>query len=81
MHSFAVRDTDTFAKVRLGDSFSLHEFSISLYTKAHNVFLAFVKMVLEQVHRTHERRCPFARASIEVTDLLSDYWNVTSNGK
>ncbi|KAG2176830.1 hypothetical protein INT44_007494 [Umbelopsis vinacea] len=50
MHSFAIKDKDTFAK-----------------------------MVLEQVHRTHERRCPFARASIEVTDLLSDYWNVSSN--
>jgi engulfment/cell motility protein 1 len=40
-----------------------------------------LQMVLEQVHRPFERRCPFAKASIEVTDLLSDYWNVTANGR
>ncbi|KAJ2959398.1 hypothetical protein NQZ79_g5141 [Umbelopsis isabellina] len=41
---------------------------------------AFRKILLEQVHRPQDKRCPFARASIEVTDLLCDYWNIASGG-
>ncbi|CAO3703335.1 unnamed protein product [Rhizopus stolonifer] len=38
----------------------------------------FSKLILEQIHRPEVKRCPFAKASIEVTDLLCDYWNVSS---
>ncbi|KAI8137265.1 ELMO/CED-12 family-domain-containing protein [Fennellomyces sp. T-0311] len=38
----------------------------------------FAKMILEQLHRMDGKRCPFAKASIEVTELLSSHWNITT---
>ncbi|CDH48396.1 related to engulfment and cell motility gene 1protein [Lichtheimia corymbifera JMRC:FSU:9682] len=38
----------------------------------------FAKMVLEQVHRADDKRCPFAKASIEVTELLCHQWNIST---
>ncbi|CEP09887.1 hypothetical protein [Parasitella parasitica] len=38
----------------------------------------FAKLILEQIHRPEGKRCPFAKASIEVTDLLCSHWNITS---
>ncbi|RCI00523.1 hypothetical protein CU098_007610 [Rhizopus stolonifer] len=38
----------------------------------------YAKMILEQIHRPENKRCPFARASIEVTDLLCSHWHITS---
>ncbi|KAG0172834.1 hypothetical protein DFQ28_009796 [Apophysomyces sp. BC1034] len=38
----------------------------------------FAKMILEQIHRSEGKRCPFAKASIEVTDLLCGYWNINA---
>ncbi|KAI9273624.1 ELMO/CED-12 family-domain-containing protein [Sporodiniella umbellata] len=39
----------------------------------------FSKLILEQTHRPEGKRCPFAKASIEVTDLLCSHWNVSSS--
>ncbi|CAO3681127.1 unnamed protein product [Rhizopus stolonifer] len=39
----------------------------------------FSKLILEQIHRPEGKRCPFAKASIEVTDLLCSHWNVSSS--
>ncbi|KAF7729890.1 hypothetical protein EC973_003624 [Apophysomyces ossiformis] len=36
------------------------------------------QMILEQIHRPEGKRCPFAKASIEVTDLLCGYWNINA---
>ncbi|KAG2238008.1 hypothetical protein INT48_002571 [Thamnidium elegans] len=33
---------------------------------------------VKQIHRPEGKRCPFAKASIEVTDLLCNLWNITS---
>ncbi|KAI7892986.1 ELMO/CED-12 family-domain-containing protein [Mucor mucedo] len=38
----------------------------------------FAKLISEQLHRPEGKRCPFAKASIEVTDLLCSLWNITS---
>lgn len=38
-------------------------------------------MVLEQVHRADDKRCPFAKASIEVTELLCSQWNISTGCK
>ncbi|GAA5807621.1 hypothetical protein MFLAVUS_000990 [Mucor flavus] len=38
----------------------------------------FAKLISEQIHRPEGKRCPFAKASIEVTDLLCNLWNITS---
>ncbi|PWY97012.1 hypothetical protein BCV70DRAFT_203236 [Testicularia cyperi] len=38
----------------------------------------YAKIVLEQINRSDERRCPFGRASIEVTEILADYWQIES---
>ncbi|KAI9321057.1 ELMO/CED-12 family-domain-containing protein [Dichotomocladium elegans] len=38
----------------------------------------FAKMILEQIHRPDGRRCPLAKASIEVTDLLCSFWNISA---
>ena len=35
-------------------------------------------MILEQLHRQDGKRCPFAKASIEVTELLCSHWNITT---
>ncbi|KAG1374208.1 hypothetical protein G6F61_009526 [Rhizopus arrhizus] len=39
----------------------------------------YSKLILEQIHRPEGKRCPFAKASIEVTDLLCSHWNVSSS--
>ncbi|EPQ28461.1 uncharacterized protein PFL1_03764 [Pseudozyma flocculosa PF-1] len=38
----------------------------------------YAKIIQEQINRPEERRCPFGRASIEVTEILADHWNVES---
>ncbi|CAG8475045.1 7244_t:CDS:10 [Paraglomus brasilianum] len=38
----------------------------------------YQKTILEQINRPAERRCPFARTSIEVTELLCDYWDIST---
>lgn len=38
----------------------------------------FAKIILEQINRPENRRCPFARTSMEVTDLLCEYWDITT---
>lgn len=35
-------------------------------------------MIVEQIHRPEGKRCPFAKASIEVTELLCSHWNINS---
>jgi len=40
----------------------------------------FAKVVLEQISRPFERRCPIARASDEVVELLSEHWAVFAPG-
>ncbi|KAJ9474881.1 ELMO domain-containing protein [Pseudozyma hubeiensis] len=39
---------------------------------------AYAKMIQEQLNRPEERRCLFAQASIEVTSILADHWNIES---
>jgi engulfment/cell motility protein 1 len=41
---------------------------------------AFSKVVQEQNSRPAQRRCPLARASNEVVELLSEYWGVLAPG-
>ena len=38
----------------------------------------YAKMILEQINRPEERRCMLARASIEVTSILADHWDIES---
>ncbi|KAG9291106.1 hypothetical protein G9A89_012978 [Geosiphon pyriformis] len=38
----------------------------------------YQKTILEQINRPVERRCPFAKTSIEVTELLCDYWDIST---
>ncbi|SNX87145.1 related to Engulfment and cell motility gene 1 protein [Melanopsichium pennsylvanicum] len=38
----------------------------------------YSKIILEQISRAEERRCMFARASIEVTSILADHWDIES---
>ncbi|CAG8723017.1 18589_t:CDS:2, partial [Acaulospora morrowiae] len=38
----------------------------------------YQKTILEQINRPAERRCPFAKTSIEVTELLCDYWDIST---
>lgn len=38
----------------------------------------YAKIILEQINRPEERRCMFARASIEVTSILADHWDIES---
>jgi engulfment and cell motility protein 1 len=40
----------------------------------------FAKVVLEQLNRQPERRCPLAVASSEVVELLTDHWSVFAPG-
>ncbi|EPQ56801.1 hypothetical protein GLOTRDRAFT_105412 [Gloeophyllum trabeum ATCC 11539] len=40
----------------------------------------FSKMVLEQISRPEERRCPIARASNEIVELLSEHWAIFAPG-
>ncbi len=41
---------------------------------------AYSKIISEQLSRPEERRCPVGRASIEVTEILVDHWNVHNPG-
>ncbi|CAJ0870506.1 13165_t:CDS:2 [Entrophospora sp. SA101] len=38
----------------------------------------YQKIILEQINRPAERRCPFAKTSIEATELLCDYWDIST---
>lgn len=40
----------------------------------------FSKLVLEQLSRPQERRCPIAKASNEVVELLADHWEIFGLG-
>ncbi|EIW79328.1 hypothetical protein CONPUDRAFT_59390 [Coniophora puteana RWD-64-598 SS2] len=40
----------------------------------------FSKVVLEQLSRPQERRCPIAKASNEVVELLSEHWAIFAPG-
>jgi len=40
----------------------------------------FAKVVLEQVSRPIERRCPVAKASNEVVELLAEHWQIFAPG-
>ncbi|KAF8347827.1 ELMO/CED-12 family-domain-containing protein [Amanita rubescens] len=40
----------------------------------------FSRLVLEQLSRPQERRCPLAKASNEVVDLLADHWEIFGPG-
>lgn len=40
----------------------------------------FSKIVLEQLSRPEDRRCPIARASNEVVELLTDHWAIFGPG-
>lgn len=40
----------------------------------------FSKVVLEQLSRSEERRCPIAKASNEVVELLSEHWAIFAPG-
>ncbi|EIN09566.1 hypothetical protein PUNSTDRAFT_66959 [Punctularia strigosozonata HHB-11173 SS5] len=40
----------------------------------------FSKVVLEQISRPAERRCPIAKASNEVVELLSEHWAIFAPG-
>lgn len=37
-------------------------------------------MIQEQLSRVEERRCPIAKASNEVVELLSEHWNIFAPG-
>ncbi|KAI9141182.1 ELMO/CED-12 family-domain-containing protein [Paraphysoderma sedebokerense] len=39
---------------------------------------AFQKWIQTQQTKPSERRCPFAKASVEVTEQLSEYWEISS---
>ncbi|KAE8207041.1 hypothetical protein CF335_g1434 [Tilletia laevis] len=38
----------------------------------------YAQIIGEQLNRPEDRRCPFGRASIEVTDVLAAFWNIES---
>ena len=40
----------------------------------------FLQVVLEQVSRPVERRCPVAKASNEVVELLAEHWAIFAPG-
>ena len=40
----------------------------------------FSKVIFEQVRRPYERRCPVARASNEVVELLAEHWSIFAPG-
>ncbi|KAJ3219608.1 hypothetical protein HDU67_000096 [Dinochytrium kinnereticum] len=50
--------------------------TIHNFVHTHNDF--FLKNIIEQQSRPPERRCPFARACIEVIEILSDFWEVST---
>jgi hypothetical protein len=39
-----------------------------------------LQLVLEQLSRPQERRCPIAKASNEVVELLSEHWAIFAPG-
>lgn len=36
----------------------------------------YSQIILEQLNRPDSRRCPWARASLEVVEILADYWGI-----
>jgi engulfment/cell motility protein 1 len=40
----------------------------------------FATIVTEQISRPPERRCPIARASNEIVELLSEHWAIFAPG-
>ena len=42
--------------------------------------LSHLQVVQEQLSRPEERRCPIAKASNEVVDLLSEHWSIFGPG-
>ena len=39
-----------------------------------------VKIILEQLNRPEERRCPVAKVSNEIVELLCEYWEIFAPG-
>ena len=48
--------------------------------KVNGLFLTCRQVVLEQLSRPKERRCPIAKASNEVVELLSEHWAIFAPG-
>jgi hypothetical protein len=42
--------------------------------------LKILQVILEQLSRPEERRCPIAKASNEVVELLSEHWAIFAPG-
>lgn len=40
----------------------------------------FSQIVLEQISRPEERRCPIARMSNEIVEILSEHWAIFAPG-
>jgi hypothetical protein len=40
----------------------------------------YAQVVLEQVSRPEERRCPIAKASNEIVEILSEHWAIFAPG-
>ncbi|KAI9323194.1 ELMO/CED-12 family-domain-containing protein [Dichotomocladium elegans] len=38
----------------------------------------FAKIILQQLHRPEDKRCPFAKANIEAMELLCAHWDINS---
>jgi engulfment/cell motility protein 1 len=45
-----------------------------------HLFLTLFQVVLEQISRPEERRCPIAKASNEIVELLSEHWAIFAPG-
>lgn len=65
---FAQSDIDYFSKVCV----ALLSLNVYIYL--------FWQVVLEQLNRPEERRCPIARASNEVVELLCEHWSIFAPG-
>ncbi|KAJ3058817.1 hypothetical protein HK102_010303, partial [Quaeritorhiza haematococci] len=50
----------------------------SMYTFATQNSETFIKLLGEQANRSSDRRCPFARVAIEVSEILADYWEIST---
>ncbi|RUP13799.1 ELMO/CED-12 family-domain-containing protein [Jimgerdemannia flammicorona] len=80
-----VQGTTKWKKIGFSTESPQREFHRAGYFALENMYAftkkdqeAFAKMILEQINRPEDRRCPFAKASVEVTDLLSDYWEIST---
>ncbi|KAJ3415709.1 hypothetical protein HDV05_004387 [Chytridiales sp. JEL 0842] len=49
-----------------------------MHAFVHTYHELFIKLLADQLIRPPERRCPFAKASVEVIEILSDFWEVST---